>query len=50
MPEQHTKWWVKVPKSAEPVKVKPPAPETQPKHVDTPKASKAKAEVDVKDA
>jgi len=46
----HTKWWVKVPKSAEPVEVKPPDPKTQPKSVETPKASKAKAEVDVKDA
>ena len=46
----HTKWWVKVPKSAEPVKVTPPDPETQPEPTKTPKASKAKAEVNVKDA
>jgi hypothetical protein len=45
----HTKWWVKVPKSAEPVEVEAPDPKTQPKPVDTPKASRAKAEVDVKD-
>jgi hypothetical protein len=44
-----TKWWVKTPKGAS-VKVEPPDPETQPEPVKTPKASKAKAEVDVKDA
>jgi len=44
-----TKWWVKAPKDAATVKVAPPDPETQPESVDTPKAKKAKAEVDVKD-
>jgi len=45
-----TKWWVKAPKGAAKVDVKAPDPATQPKPVDTPKASKAKAEVPVKDA
>ena len=44
-----TKWWVKAPKDAATVKVAPPDPETQPEPVETPKASKAKGEVKVKD-
>jgi len=44
-----TKWWVKPPKEAAKVKVAPPDPATQPEPVETPKASKAKAEVKVKD-
>jgi len=45
-----TKWWIKAPKDAAQVKVAPPDPETQPEPTKTPKASKAKAEVNVKDA
>jgi len=45
-----TKWWVRSPKGAEKVTVEKPDPASQPKAVETPKASKAKGEVQVKDA